>query len=142
MIPTIGSFYIDDTISVSLFTNVSSQSINAMEGKITFPSDKLEVVNISKTNSIVTLWAQEPILSSNLSSNQSFITFSGGLPSPGFIGPNGLITTISFKVKSEGNAIINVEEGQILANDGHGTNILATTTPTILTLLSLKLKLI
>ncbi len=140
MMPRIGNFYVDDIINVSLFINASSQSINAATGKITFPLDKLEVINISKTDSIITLWAQEPMISSNLLSNQSFITFSGGLPSPGFIGPSGLITTISFKVKNEGNAIINIEDGEVLANDGYGTNILATTTPTILTLLKSKIK--
>jgi hypothetical protein len=135
--PTKGNFYVGDTISVSLLVDAPSQSINALEGKITFPSDKLEVINISKTDSIITLWAQEPIFSSN---QNSFIVFSGGLPSPGFIGPTGLIITISFKVKGEGNATIDVEDGQVLANDGYGTNILATTTPTRLTLLKPKIK--
>jgi len=134
--PTTGQFYIGDTISVALVVNTSDQSVNVVEGKITFPSDKMEVISISKTDSIITLWAQEPVVSSN----QDFIAFSGGIPSPGFIGTAGQIMTISFKVKSDGDAVIGIEDAQVLANDGFGTNILATTTPTHLTLLKPKVK--
>ena len=48
--------------------------------------------------------------------------------------------TTSFKVKSEGDAVIGIEDAQVLANDGFGTDILATTTPTHLTLLKPKIK--
>ena len=135
--PTTGQFYIGDTISVALVVNTSDQSINVVEGKITFPSDKLKVISIFKTDSIISLWAQEPIISSN---QDGSIAFSGGIPSPGFIGTAGQIMAISFKAKGEGDAVIGIEDAQVLANDGFGTNILATTTPTHLTLLKPKVK--
>ncbi|GAI35186.1 unnamed protein product, partial [marine sediment metagenome] len=42
--------------------------------------DKLEVLNISKENSIFTLWPEEPIFSNSAGE----ISFSGGTPHPGF----------------------------------------------------------
>lgn len=133
--PTTGKFYIGDTISVALLVNTLNQSVNAVEGKITFPSDKLEVISISKEDSIISLWAQEPVTSSNS------IAFSGGLPSPGFIGTAGKIMTILFNVKSEGDAVIGIEDAQVLANDGFATNILSEIIPTNLSLSKLKIKI-
>lgn len=133
--PTTGKFYIGDTVSIALLVNTLNQSVNAVEGKITFPSDKLEVISISKEGSIISLWAQEPVTSSNS------IAFSGGLPSPGFIGAAGKIITISFNVKSEGDAVIGIEDAQVLANDGFATNILSEIIPTNLSLSKLKIKI-
>ena len=126
--PTTGEFFIGDTINIALFVNTLNQSINAVEGKITFPSDKLEIIGISKEDSIISLWAQEPVPSSNS------VAFSGGLPSPGFIGTAGKIMIISFKVKSDGDAVIGIEDAQVLANDGFATNILSEIIPTNISL--------
>jgi len=134
--PVEGRFYVGDTINVSLLVNTLGQPINVVDGKITFPSDKLQVTSISKENSIVSLWIQDPIASSS----QDSISFSGGLPSPGFTGIAGQIITISFKVKSAGDAVIGLDNAHILANDGVGTDILTETTPAHLTLLAPKIK--
>lgn len=137
MAPTTGQFYVGDTISVALLVNTTNQSINAVDGQIVFPSDKLEILNISRENSILNLWAEEPTLSSR---QDGSITFSGGLPSPGFIGTAGKIMTISFKAKKDGNAMITLSNALVLANDGFGTDILADIIPTQLTLLKPKIK--
>ncbi len=129
--PTEGQFYVGDTIKVVLLVNVLGQPVNVVDGSISFPSDKLQVTNISKDNSIVSLWVQEPVASSS----QDSIAFSGGLPSPGFTGIAGQIMTISFKVKNAGNADIGLRDAHVFANDGVGTDILADTTPAHLTLL-------
>jgi|SRR3989344_1431928 len=133
--PTEGQFYVGDTINVSLLVNALGQPINVVDGTITFPSDKLQVTDISKTGSIVSLWVQEPIASSSLNS----VSFSGGLPSPGFTGIAGQIMTISFKVTGVGDAVIGLDNAHVLANDGVGTNILTDTTPARLTLLAPKI---
>ena len=133
--PPVGQFYVGDTIKVSLLVNALGQPINVVDGTITFPSDKLQVTDISKTGSIVSLWVQEPIASSS----QNSVSFSGGLPSPGFTGIAGQIMTISFKIMSIGDAVIGLDNAHVLANDGVGTNILADTTPARLTLLAPKI---
>ncbi len=134
--PPNSTFYVGDTVNIALFVNASEQPVNMFQGKITFPQDKLQAVSLSKDNSIISLWIQEP----SISNQDGAITLAGGLPSPGFIGVAGKIITISFKVKSEGDAVINIEDAQLLANDGYGTNILKEITPTQLTLLKPKSK--
>ena len=129
-LPSKGNFNVGDTIKVSLLVNTIDQSINAVAGSITFPSDKLEMASTSKDNSIISLWVQEPALDAA----GDTVEFSGVLPSPGFAGAAGQVLNVSFKVKSAGVAIVNIKDAQVLANDGLGTNILAQVVPANLTL--------
>lgn len=131
-LPSMGNFNIGDTVNVSLLVNTTNQSINAVAGTITFPKDKLEMASTSKSNSIISLWVQEP----SLNDTSSTITFSGIVPSPGFTGQSGQIINVSFKVKGSGAATIDVKDAQVLANDGLGTNILTEVVPSNLTLVS------
>ena len=87
-----------------------------------FNPDKLEVKSISKTDSIFTLWVQEPAFSNSLGT----ITFAGGKPSPGYTGAAGTINTITFKAKTAtfATADLTFAVGSVLADDGKGTNIL------------------
>ena len=93
--------------------------INAAQTTVYFPPDKLEVLDIFKENSIFLLWPEEPAFSNTLGE----ISFSGGLPSPGFTGVGNIIT-ISFKAKGEGRVSLTLGEGRVLADDGKGTDIL------------------
>ena len=92
--------------------------VNAAEANIKFPMDKLEVLEISKKDSIFSFWPEEP----NILEDK--IHFSGGLPHPGFSG-TGKILEIKFRAKDEGMIFLNFEEGKVLADDGKGTNILS-----------------
>lgn len=94
--------------------------MNAASGVISFPQDKLEVTSLSKSGSIFSLWVQEP----SFSNSAGIINFEGIVLNPGFTGAAGKITTISFKVKAAGPALLNFSSGSVLANDGKGTNIL------------------
>ncbi|MCX6737474.1 MAG: dockerin type I domain-containing protein [Candidatus Parcubacteria bacterium] len=138
MTPPAGNFYVGDNISFSLLVNTPNLSINTVEGTITFPTDKLQVTSLSKTDSIFNLWIQEPSFSNQNSTGT--IMFIGGLPTPGFIGIAGQIITISFKVVGYGDAVLGITDARILANDGLGTNILTSVTPSQLTLLKPKVK--
>ena len=129
-LPSKGNFNVGDTIKVSLLVNTIDQSVNAVAGSIIFPPDKLEMASTSKDNSIINLWIQEPALNAT----GDAVTFSGVLPSPGFVGPAGQVLNVSFKVKATGIAIIDIKDAQVLANDGLGTNILAQVVPANLTL--------
>lgn len=93
--------------------------INAVEATISFPADSLEVVSISKENSILTFWVKE----SSFSNTSGTIEFSGVLTGKvGFSGA-GEILIITFKPKKLGEAKINFTNAEILASDGEGTNI-------------------
>jgi hypothetical protein len=98
----------------------ADQAVNAAQGTIIFPTDRLQVVQVLKTGSILQFWSQEP----SFSNANGTINFSGGLPSPGFVGFNGQILKITFKASGNGPATVNITQGAILANDGLGTNVL------------------
>jgi hypothetical protein len=94
--------------------------MNAASGLISFDKDKFEVVSLSKTGSIFSLWVEEPNFS-NISGN---INFSGVIFNPGFTGNSGKILNINLKAKSAGIGNLFFKESQVLANDGVGTNII------------------
>ena len=113
------TFIIDEDFQATVNVETNME-INTAGIKIHFPMDKLEVIDLSKEESIFELWVQEP----TYSNIDGTIEFSGGLPTPGFKGNQGKILTITFRAKKEGRADIKFEEGLVLANDGEGTDIL------------------
>lgn len=117
--PETGTYEIGQTFPVRVFVS-ANQSINAVSGVVSFPADKLQVVSLSKTNSIITLWVQEPSFSNGIGT----ATFEGVVPNPGFIGAGGIVITVNFKVIGSGAAAVKFSSGAVLANDGNGTNIL------------------
>jgi hypothetical protein len=119
LFPGSESFIMEDSFSVEVKVDTVGIPINAVQATVYFPLDKLEVLNISKESSIFTLWPEEPEFS-NFSGE---ISFSGGTPHPGFSGIGNIIT-INFKAKKEGMVNLTLGEGQVLADDGKGTNIL------------------
>jgi len=118
--PSSGTYTVGNTFLVQVKVNSGGVAINAADGTIIFDPDKLEVVRISKEDSIFTLWVQEPIFSNSLGT----INFAGGKPSPGFIGAAGTIINIYFRAKTSGTTNLTFASGSVLADDGKGTNIL------------------
>jgi len=117
--PAKGNYQVGDVFSIAVFISTEGQAINAAQTIIYFSSDKLDVLSVSKQNSIFSLWVQEPVFSNQ----KGTISFGGGLPSPGFSGRSGKIITISFKAKAEGEAKVWFGQEKILANDAWGTDI-------------------
>lgn len=107
-------------MTLSIVLNSEGVTINNAEAKIVFPKDLLEVVSISKSNSVFSLWVEEPTYS-NIS---GIITFNGGVPTPGFNGPNGTVLSIVLKAKVTGQADLIFSDAAVRANDGLGTNVL------------------
>lgn len=122
--PAVGTYEKEATFSVGVYVGSLDKSMNAASGTVTFPTDKLQVVSVSKNNSIIDFWAQEP----NFSNTAGTIKFEGVALPPGYQGGNGRIITITFKGKAIGVADVKMTGGQVLANDGVGTSILATVT--------------
>jgi len=118
--PNSGSYAINGTISLNVYVSSADQAMNAASGVISFPQDKLQVVSLSKTGSIFSLWVSEP----SFSNSDGTVNFEGITLNPGFTGSSGKIISVVFKVKSSGSASITFSSGSVLANDGKGTNIL------------------
>lgn len=119
--PAVGTSAVNSAFSITIKINSGAQAINAAEGAISFDAAKLQVVSLSKTNSIFNFWTTEPAYS-NIAGN---IVFGGGVPRPGFNGTGGNVITVNFRTKAVGSAQLLFTSGAILANDGKGTNVLS-----------------
>lgn len=118
--PSSGTYSAGKTFTVRVYVSSVAQSINAISGVVSYPQDKLQVISVSKNDSILTLWTEEP----TYTNSSGKISFEGVVPNPGYIGSAGSILTINFKAVGQGSATIKFDSGSVLANDGSGTNIL------------------
>jgi len=120
LLPSSSTISVGNIVSIKVSVNTDGIYINNAEANILFPKDILEVISITKSSSIFTLWVEEP----SFTNINGKIIFNGGVPTPGFNGQNGLITTITFRAKKEGSASVLFTDGAVRANDGLGTNVL------------------
>ncbi|MDO8493135.1 MAG: hypothetical protein Q7S19_01150 [bacterium] len=119
--PAQGTYVVGKTFTVSVVVSSADQAMNAVQGILLFPSEKLSVVGLSKNGSEVNLWVQDPVFDNSAGQ----VSFEGVVLNPGFIGSDGRILQVIFKVKAPGLASVSLTSASILANDGQGTNILA-----------------
>ncbi|MEK9173566.1 MAG: cohesin domain-containing protein, partial [Patescibacteria group bacterium] len=129
--PASGTFTVGSTFTVSVYVNTGGQAINAIEANLAFPPDKLQVVAPSAGKSLVQIWVNQP----TYSNDSGILKFQGTIPSPGINTESGLISTVTFRVKSTGTATVRVmDTSRVLLNDGKGTDILGQTTSGIYSL--------
>ncbi len=119
--PSGGSYEAGAVFTVGIYVNSGEEAINAVSGVVSYPEDMLEVVSLSKNQSIISLWVQEP----HFSNTAGTINFEGIVLNPGFNGSNGRILDVTFKSKSEGSPTLSFVTGSVLANDGEGSEILS-----------------
>lgn len=114
--PASGEFEVGER---KTFTAVisSKESINAVSGTISFPSI-FTIESISKSSSILNFWVSEP----TFSQTSGVIQFEG-VALGGFSDGSGTVLSITVKAAKEGTGSVVINSGQILANDGQGTNI-------------------
>lgn len=118
--PSSKSVDVGNIVNVSVIVNSGGEAINSADATINFPNDLLEVVSVSKSGSIFSMWVEEP----SFSNAGGVISFSGGVPNPGFNGSSGKVIGIVFKVKNKGNASVVFSTASVRANDGLGTDVL------------------
>ena len=118
--PSTGRYEVGNTFSILIKVNSGGVAINAVDTTLIFDPNRLEVKSISKSDSIFTLWIQDPIFSNS----EGTVQFAGGKHSPGFTGAAGTIILVTFKAKTAGDANLTFAAGSVLADDGKGTNIL------------------
>ena len=116
---------VGDSFTAAILVSSPDRALNAVSGVIAFPADKLSVTSVSKLNSILTLWIQDP----TFSNQDGTVNFSGVIPNPGWTGLRGQIITIQFRALKPGAATVEFSSSAVLANDGNGTNILTAATP-------------
>src|SRR3989344_3611222 len=115
--PDTGSFEVGDRVSVRVIAS-SSTSLNAVSGTVSFPTSLFTVESVSKTGSIIDFWVTEP----SVSKSAGTVKFEG-VALGGFNGSSGTVTTLHLRALKAGSANLAFQSGQILANDGAGTDI-------------------
>jgi hypothetical protein len=119
--PNIETVLVGSTFDVSIFLDTRGNSINAVELNLKFSPEKLSIVKPSGGKSFFSIWLAPPTYS-NIEGTANFI---GGITN-GITTENGLVTTITFKAKAPGQAIVEVlSSSKILANDALGANIIS-----------------
>jgi len=105
--PSSQNIYKDNSFIVEVRINTEGEEINT--------ADLLEIIDINKGDSILTLWPKEPVIQNGK------IYFVAGVPN-GFQGEDGLIARLIFRGREIGKGIVNFEKGsKVLLNDGKGT---------------------
>lgn len=128
--PSSTSVNAGNIINVSVFVNSQGKVINNSDAIVQFPPDLLQVVSVDSSNSIFTLWVENPAFSNSLGQ----VTFNGGVPNPGYSGSNGKILSITFLAKKAGTATLIFGDSSIRENDGLGTNVISGKFPTTITI--------
>ena len=124
-------FGVDQMFQADLFLDAQNEEINAIEGKVIFPKDLLEIKEILEGSSIINFWVEKPRLENNE------IIFSGIIPggfkgvlSPYYEGARpGKILSLILKTKTIGEDVIDLKDTRVLLNDGFGTPVQASVLP-------------
>ncbi len=119
-----------DTTTLHVVVNTDGVAINNAESAINFPTDLVSVISVSKSNSIFSLWVEDPAFSNST----GIITFNGGLPTPGFMGVQGSVLSIVVKAKKAGQASFTFSGAAVRANDGLGTDVLSNQSGKVITI--------
>jgi hypothetical protein len=124
------------TTTLSVLVNSAGVAINNAEATIAFPSDLLEVLSVSKAGSVFNLWVEEP----SFSNTTGRISFSGGIPTPGFSGASGKVISFVVRGKKAGNASFDFSSAAVRADDGLGTDVLSSNLASTATIIESKIK--
>jgi hypothetical protein len=118
--PSTGSLQVGSTFDLSIFLDTEKESVNAVDILLSFPPDKLQLVTPSAGNSIVGVWTAQP----KFNNIDGQVEFQGGMPG-GVSVSRGLISTLTFRVRSVGSALVKLlDKSRVLLDDGKGTDAL------------------
>lgn len=130
IVPSNKTSNVGDVVTMSVILDAPSENVNAVSGVINFPTDKVQVTNISTTSSKVGFWIRQP----SFSNSSGVINFEGVIMSPGFQGSSANVITITAKMVAPGTAVLDMISGSVLANDGLGTDVIGSFNGSTLTI--------
>ncbi len=105
-----------DQFEVDILLNTQGENANAVGGTVVYPSNLLQLNEIRDGNSLVNFWIDAPTSTAN------GVIFSGITPG-GYEGSTGKILSLVFTAQAAGAGNISVTNGQLLRNDGSGSEI-------------------
>jgi Dockerin type I domain len=108
---------VGETVTLHVLAQ-ADEPVNVIGATIQTPLEYVEVTNISREDSLIDLWSEEPSVSST-----GAIHFSGGIIRPeGFVGEGTILTLVVTPLK-EGSATLTFEDTKMLAHDGTGMEV-------------------
>jgi len=116
--PASGTYSVGDQVRLKVLVSSSDAPLNAISGTLSFPSSLFAVQSISKADSILNFWVAEPAFSAG----SGTVQFEG-VSLAGFQGNSGTVVTVVLRVLKVGSGTVSFQSGQVLANDGQGTDI-------------------
>lgn len=119
-IPSGQSFLIGDEFFIDIKIDSEGVGINAAEATLQFQNNLIEVIEISRTNSVFNFWIEEP----HFSNETGIVSFIGGTPK-GVSGESLHILRINVRTVGSGEGEQIITNGVITASDGKGTNVLS-----------------
>jgi hypothetical protein len=117
IVPGSGTYEVGDTVTIQEIVS-SGVSLNAISSKIQVSPTFFAIQSVSKVGSILNFWVSEPSFDKS-----SGIVNLEGVALSGFQGSSGTVATIKLKTLKSGSGKIAFQSGQILANNGQGTDI-------------------
>lgn len=130
--PSVSTVAVGNIVTLNVMVNSEGEAINNSETSIQFPTDLLQVISVSKSSSIFSLWVEDP----NFSNTTGQVSFNGGITNPGYTGSGGQLISITFRAKKVGTASILFSDASVFANDGLGTEVLSGKSSATLTITS------
>jgi len=122
--------YVEVDEEVTLYVIADADTpINVIGGTVQVPSDLLAIENVSREDSIIDLWTEEPTIT-----NDSEIHFSGGMVNKDGFQGDGRVLTITVRPKEQGEATVEFKDTQMLAHDGTGMEVSCGNNPIVLSI--------
>lgn len=118
--PATGTYSVGDQVRLKVLVSSRDAPLNAISGTLSFPSSLFAVQSISKADSILNFWVAEPVFSAS-----SGAVHFEGVSLSGFQGNDGTVVTVVLRALKVGSGMVSFQSGQVLANDGQGTDITA-----------------
>lgn len=120
VIPTRQQYRLGELIPLRIEVSGVETPINTVQADLSFPAQKMEIVNFSTNGSFADIFVQK-----EMDNETGYARLTGGLPNPGFGEDRGHFATAFFRGKEPGVAkIAYLPSSLVLANDGKGTNVL------------------
>ena len=119
--PTQTFLTVGDTTEVALSMRTKAP-VNAVGGTVAFSNTVVRVVSLSRITSAIDLWTEEPLYAEA----DRTLHFSGGmLGTKATVPTSGTVFVMTLVGETPGVSTLSLTEGQMLAANGEGTNILA-----------------
>ena len=134
--PSGGTYEVGQPFTVRAIST-SDAPFNAVSLSLLFPSSMFYIDSVSKAGSLLTFWVKEPALTRSAGT----LSLEGVTPG-GIKELSGTIVSATLHGIKTGTGSVTFQSGQILANDGQGTDLMESTKGATYTIIAAKPKVI